>query len=219
VFVTLVFLAGLMAVIAWWLVKQTINVEPWEAQLPFARGSAWSLPLEKTGLWVLLAVITSLFCLLVSAYAMRMHHHGDWRSLPEPGLLWVNTGLLILSSVFMQRARNAAEREALVDVRAGLNAGGVFALAFMIGQLLAWRQLNASGYFIASNPANAFFYMITGLHGLHLLGGLVAWGRSLARVWRGAEAAEVRLGVELCTTYWHFLLVVWLVLFGLMLST
>ena len=61
-------------------------------------------------------------------------------------------------------------------------------------------------------------YLITGLHGLHLLGGLVAWGRTIAKLWRGFEVAQVRLSVELCTAYWHFLLVVWLVLFGLLFS-
>ena len=75
------------------------------------------------------------------------------------------------------------------------------------------------GYFAKTNPANAFFYLITGLHGLHLLGGLVAWGWTSAKVWRGFDIARVRLSVELCTVYWHFLLVVWLVLFALLLFT
>ena len=71
----------------------------------------------------------------------------------------------------------------------------------------------------STNPANGFFYLITGLHGLHLLGGLVAWGRTSDKVWRGFEPAQVRLSVELCAVYWHFLLVVWLVLFALLLLT
>jgi cytochrome c oxidase subunit 3 len=85
-----------------------------------------------------------------------------------------------------------------------------------VGQLLAWQQLRAAGYFVTSNPANSFFYMITAAHGLHLMGGLVALGRTTAKVWRGAEMAQVRLSVELCTIYWHFLLLVWLVLLGLL---
>ena len=70
------------------------------------------------------------------------------------------------------------------------------------------------GLFSAANPANAFFYLLTALHGLHLLGGLVAWGSTTAKVWRGVDVGDVRLSVELCTVYWHFLLLVWLVLFG-----
>ena len=80
-------------------------------------------------------------------------------------------------------------------------------------------QFHAQPNFMASNPANAFFYLLTALHGLHLLGGLWVWGRTTTRVWEGTKVSEVRLSVELCTVYWHFLLLVWLALFGLLLST
>ena len=219
--ITLIFLAGLMGLVVWWLVKQTINVKPWVADGALAEDvypHVLSQPKEKTGLWVFLAVVTSVFCLFISAYAMRMKL-GDWRPLPEPDLLWLNTGVLVLSSVALQWARLAAKRGRIDSVRLGLHATGVLTLAFMAGQLLAWQQLYELGFFLTSNPANAFFYLITGLHGLHLLGGLVAWGRTTARVWRGSDATQVRLSVELCAVYWHFLLIVWLVLFGLMLST
>ena len=79
-----------------------------------------------------------------------------------------------------------------------------------------WQQLNVAGYFLASNPANAFFYLITAAHGLHLIGGLVALGRTTARMWLGVEMIQLRLSVELCAIYWHFLLLVWLVLLGLL---
>ena len=82
-----------------------------------------------------------------------------------------------------------------------------------------WQQLSASGYFLTSNPANAYFYLITALHGVHLLGGLWVWARATGRVWRGTELGEARLSVELCTVYWHYLLLVWLVLFTLLLTT
>ena len=76
-----------------------------------------------------------------------------------------------------------------------------------------------AGYFAATNPANAFFYLITMLHGLHLLGGLIAWSRTITNLWDGAEPAEVSLIVNLCAIYWHFLLVVWLAFFYLLLFT
>ena len=111
----------------------------------------------------------------------------------------------------------------LVDGRklriAGLLAGGVLALAFLIGQYFVWRQLESLGYFVDSNPSNSFFYLITGLHGLHLAGGLIAWLRASFRLWRGADLARIRMSVELCTVYWHFLLLVWLVMFSLLLVT
>jgi cytochrome c oxidase subunit 3 len=167
---------------------------------------------------VFLAVATSLFALLISAYFMRMMGE-DWTALAVPRVLWLNTVLLLLSSVAMQWTRTAAQRGQMDGVRIGLIAGGVFSFSFLAGQLWAWQQLNASGYFLAANPANAFFYLLTALHGLHLLGGLWVWGKTTAKVWRGVDVREVRLSVELCTTYWHYLLLVWLVLFALLSST
>ena len=138
--ITLIFLAGLVGVVVWWLVKQTINVKPWVAEGVPAEDAfivkALSQPKAKIGLWVFLAVITSVFCLFVSAYAMRMKL-GDWRPLPEPDLLWLNTGLLILSSVALQWAYLAAKQERINSVRVGLYAAGVFTFAFIAGQLLA----------------------------------------------------------------------------------
>jgi cytochrome c oxidase subunit 3 len=110
----------------------------------------------------------------------------------------------------------AARRNDVDGVIIGLLVGGMSAVIFLVGQLLAWQQLNVAGYFVASNPANSFFYLITAAHGLHLMGGLVALGRTTAKVWRGGEVARMRLSVELCAIYWHFLLLVWLVLLGLL---
>ena len=95
-------------------------------------------------------------------------------------------------------------------------AGG-FSFGFVLGQVWVWNILIDSGYFAAANPANAFFYLLTGLHGTHLLGGLVAWGRLIVKEGNGVETVKMVESVELCTIYWHFLLVVWVVFFGLLL--
>ncbi len=196
--------------------------KPWETVQGAIGGvdssAAFILPAAKVGLRVFLVVASVVFTLLVIAYADRTAHP-RWRPLPEPGLLWLNTALLILSSVALQWARNGAARGHMNGVRNGLHVGGGLAFAFLAGQLMAWQQLADLGYFAATNPANAFFYLLTALHGVHLLGGLVAWWRSTARVWRGAEIAELRLGVELCAVYWHYLLLVWLGLFALLMFT
>lgn len=164
---------------------------------------------------VFLAVVGSLFALFISAYSMRMELI-DWRSMPVPKLLWFNTGVLIVSSAALQWAQVAARRDDGDNVLIGLLAGGVSAVVFVIGQLLAWQQLNVAGYFLTANPANAFFYLITAVHGLHVLGGLAALGRTIAKAWRGVEVSRLRLSVELCTMYWHFLLLVWLILLALL---
>lgn len=101
----------------------------------------------------------------------------------------------------------------------GLCGGGVFAIAFLTGQVWVWQQFVAWGYFVASNPANSFFYLLTGVHGLHLLGGLIAWGITVVKFLRHVPLPQLRVSVELCTTYWHYLLGLWFVLFALLTST
>ena len=210
-----------MAVVVWWLVRQTLNIKPWveQKQLTGAHGGhGLSLPPLKVGLGVFMAVATSLFALSISAYLMRKEGV-DWRPLALPMVLWFNTAMLVLASVLFQRACNAAGSGRIRGVRFGLLAGGGFTLVFLAGQLLAWRELSAAGYYLTTNPANAFFYMLTALHGLHLLGGLWVWAKTALKLQHGAALDEVRLNVELCAVYWHFLLVIWLVLFGLLLFT
>ena len=217
----LLVMVAIMATVVWWLFRQTINVTPWIAERPIESASgdgAWSVPPVKVGLGVFLAVATSLFALLISAYYMRMAGQ-DWTTLAVPDGLWLNTGALILSSVAMQWARVAARRGRMDRVSTGLIAAGVFTFCFLAGQLWVWQQLNASGYFVAANPANAFFYLLTAVHGLHLLGGLWVWGKTTAKAGRGGAVGEIRLSVELCTVYWHYLLLVWVALFALLLTT
>lgn len=198
-----------------------LTAKPWvtaQARVDdFHLGGTFALPAAKLGLRVFLAVVTVLFLLLIMAYGSRMEFE-DWRPTPQLSLLWLNTAMLVLSSFAMQGAQIAARRGEIDGVWIGLVAGGVFAVAFLGGQILAWRQLNMLVAFDITNPAIGFFFLITALHGLHLLGGLVAWGRTTAKVWRGFDVVHVRLSVELCTVYWHFLLLVWLVLFGLLFS-
>ena len=90
---------------------------------------------------------------------------------------------------------------------------------FLLGQLIVWKQLIDLGHFMSTNPSNAYFYLFTTLHGLHLIGGLVYWNITLKKVLipHEVEVKKTQQSIELCGIYWHFLLIVWLVLFGLML--
>ena len=217
----LVFLAIIMATVIGWLLRQTLNTQPWEANDPLenqpGRGVISTDP-AKIGLFSFIAVVTSLFALFLSAYMMRMRL-GDWRPVDEPDLLWLNTAVLVLASVAFQLTRGAARRGRPVTIKVGLLVGGACTTLFLFGQLMAWQQLYASGFFMTGNPANSFFYLLTALHGLHLLGGMWVWGRTTLRILTGADAESVRLSVELCTVYWHYLLLVWIGLFALLLST
>jgi cytochrome c oxidase subunit III len=214
----ILFMAVIAAIVGWWLSQQRLTAKPWLEEGPisdFPGTGAMTLPAAKIGLGVFLAVVGSLFTLFISAYSMRMNMV-DWRALPVPRLLWFNTGVLVLSSVALQWGYMAARRNDMDGVVFGLLVGAASAVTFLVGQLLAWQQLNVAGYFLESNPANSFFYLITAAHGLHVMGGLVAVGRTTAKVGRGAEMTQLRLSVELCATYWHFLLLVWLDLLGLL---
>ncbi len=213
------------AILVWVFLMRRLRTKPWIEKGPIElEDGASGVPAERVGLWVFLAVVTSLFSLFLVMYSERSTYP-DWRSLPVPQLLWINTMFLVLGSIAFQRARGAAKREDLAGVKVNLTAGGFTTIVFLIGQILAWRQLSASGYFLATNPANTFFYLITGLHGLHLLGGLWVWARTTSRVWQGLESldvtqiAAVRLSVQLCSVYWHYLLLLWLVLFYLLSSS
>ena len=207
----------------WWLFARQLTARPWEAmQRTFddaQDGTALAAAPARVGLWILMAVITSFFGLFISAYGMRMML-ADWQPLSDPLLLWVNTLLLALSSLAFQWTRHNAKLGDPGRVKTGLAAAGFFAFAFLAGQWLAWGQLADSGQYVSSNAATAFFYLLTALHGVHLLGGLAVWCRTTARMWRGdSPLGAIRLSVELCTVYWHYLLLVWLALFGLLLTT
>jgi len=223
-----------IGVIIWFLLIRKLNTRSWErhgssVHVRSARGDVGEVevPPARIALWVFLAVITSLFGLFISAYFIRMGHghgamHGisDWHSVNKPPILWFNTAMLILSSVTMQAARHAVGSKDRTRVMRFLFAGGVFAVLFIAGQLVAWYELRGSGYGLTSGPASAFFYVLTGVHGLHLLGGLAVWLKTMVRMrTRAVELIEVRLSIELCTVYWHYLLLVWLVMFALLLST
>lgn len=217
-------IALVSAILVWFFLVRYLTARPWLASGETGYTpdiEAIDKPAKKVALYCFLAVISSLFALFVTAYVMRMdpHHGGDWSSIPKPGILWVNTLLLVLSSITMQWARFTSGRAPAKHLNLALSLGGLFTLAFLAGQLQAWDQLHASSYFQPGNPALAFFYLLTGVHGLHLLGGLYVWGRVLNRVLRGAAVEDIRLSVELCTVYWHYLLLVWLILFGLLIST
>lgn len=216
--VILVFLLVIAGIAGWWLSHQRLMSKPWLEQGSigdFIGSEQSAMPTAKIGMGVFLAVVGCLFALFTSAYFMRMAL-SDWQPLPIPRLLWFNTAVLVLSSIALQVALVASRKGQLDTVRLGLATGGLTAIAFLIGQLFAWRALAADGYLLAGNPANSFFYLITGLHGLHIVGGLIGLGRTSYRAWTTTRTDTLSLGVELCAMYWHFLLFIWLALFVLL---
>lgn len=166
-----------------------------------------------TGLWVFIGVASTLFALFLVAYGMRMDS-GDWSPLAMPWQLWLSSALLLAASIALQGSSHAARAGDWDRARPLLWAGGAFALAFLGSQWWAWRSLDAARVMPAGNPAASFFYLLTAMHALHLLGGLAAWAVTAQLAWERADAARVALRIALCARYWHFLLLLWAVLFG-----
>ena len=222
------FIAMLTAITVWWLLIQRLKDKPWLKQgvVPTSQETVTSSA-PKVGLWVFLAVVSSLFGLFASAYTMRMGGHSglvSWQRLDEPSVLWINTLVLVLASGAMQIARNRIDGDDFKGGRSYFLGAGVLTVAFLLGQVLAWLQLRAAGIG-PDSPAFSFFVLLTATHGLHLIGGLWVLGRTTARIFRSVDPSAVvtrsriRLSVQLCTTYWHWLLLVWLGVFALLLST
>lgn len=197
----------------------TLTELPWLANTgPVAVNPLASTSPKKVALVVFLGVVSSIFFLFIAAYLIRMSY-GDWRPLKDSDILWLNTIVLVASSIAFQLARNAAGREQRQKTLQYLSLAGLLTLVFLSGQLWVWQQINSDVTGILVNPASAFFYLLTGIHGLHLIGGLYVWLRTVIRISFGYNAVAVKLSVELCSVYWHYLLLVWLLLFGLLLAT
>ena len=202
---------------------QLLTEKPWEKDQIEAdnehKGQTLSLTKHKLGLRTIMAASTVLFSLFIVAYSDRMLV-SDWKNMPEPWLLWLNTSILVLSSFIFHKTAKYAEKDIYDKTKNGLYFIGFLAYSFLIGQLIVWYKLLNIGYYATSNVANAFFYLFTTIHGLHIIGGIYFWGKTTSKfVKRSLRKEEINNLIDICAIYWHFLLVVWLVLFGLMLSS
>ena len=225
---TAMVIAMLTAIAAWWLLVQRLKEKPWaeQGEVPTSTDVLPSAP--RVGLWVFLAVVSSLFGLFASAYVMRMGHGNPgglapWERLDEPGILWLNTLVLLFTSGAMQIAQTRGERGDERGLRAHFTGAGLLTVVFLVGQVIAWEMV-ADTQAVAGNPAFSFFVLLTAVHGLHLLGGLVVLGRTSFALWRAPgndllARARIRTSVQLCALYWHWLLLIWLGVFALLLTT
>lgn len=147
---------------------------------------------SQVALWGVLATVAMLFAAFASAYLVRQGG-GDWHRVTLPGILWANTLVLAASSGTIELARRRP---------VWIGASAALAVLFLAGQLWAWWQLAAAGIYLPTNPHASFFYIMTGLHGAHLLGGVVL----LVVAWATRRAGTM----DCAATYWHFLGLVWL---------
>ena len=195
--------------------------QPWIADTgpvaPALSSAQISLNSRRSALKVLLSVVSIFFMLMIVAYGGRMLYQ-DWQPTPQISLLWANTGLLLLSSLCLQAALMWARADNVKWVRTALVAAGVLTVLFLIGQLMAWQQLTSMVLGDFSNPSVGFFFMITGIHGLHMAGGMVALVRAISRAFSQPDVRAMEHNVSNCALYWHYLLGVWLVVFCLLFT-
>jgi cytochrome c oxidase subunit III len=166
--------------------------------------------LREIGLWMFLGTLVMLFAAFTSALVVR-RSGTDWRGVDLPPILWVNTLVLMASSVALESAR----RKGLLAPRAasrGVSLTCGLALTFFVGQVVAWRQLVRAGVFLPSNPASSFFYILTGLHGLHLLAAFGFLLYLLLKTMRGRDSEQWPYLANMVATFWHFLGGVWVYL-------
>jgi cytochrome c oxidase subunit III len=168
-----------------------------------------------TGMTVALGGVLMFFMALVSAYIVRKGFpNSDWRSLNVPRILWLNTAILLASSVTLEFSRRRRARGDEEGFRHCWGVTAILGLFFIAGQAIAWKQLAAAGVYLATNPSSSFFYVFTGAHALHLLGGICGLITIMLRDTRLLARATA---VEVVATYWHFMDGLWVFLFLLLL--
>src|SRR5579871_2573686 len=177
---------------------------------PDGRGA--SRRASMTGLMVLLAATTMAFAAFTSAFVVRRGESTDWVNLQLPPILWVNSSILVASSLLLEAARHSLRTGRRTRFNSYWTAATLLGALFLVGQVFAWRQLQAQGIFVATNPASSFFYLLSAAHGLHIFGGLAAL------VYVDVQALTLRLGpgkrtaADVSAVFWHFVDGLWLYL-------
>ena len=170
----------------------------------------------QLGMWFALAGIVMLFAGFTSAMVVRRGMAFDWVSIAVPRLLWVNTGILLISSLTLEFSRRALSQHAILNFIRWLAATVGLGVAFLTGQLVVWRELAARGVYLATNPSSSFFYVLTAAHGVHLLGGVLALGYVAIHARRIARGRDRRAPLDVTAIYWHFMDALWIYIFFLL---
>jgi cytochrome c oxidase subunit III len=186
------------------------------------RSAPAPLPMGRLGMRLLLLTLGMLFAATLSGYlAIR----GEAPTWPPPGVpalpatLWISTVIIVLSSVTAQWALRGIRAGRQAPLRNGLLLTLLLGVAFLVSQSVNWFSLVAVNFTAKTNLYGFLFYLLTGLHAAHVIGGLAPLGLVTGRAWRGAYTSATRSGVEYTVTYWHFLDVVWVILFAVLTVT
>jgi cytochrome c oxidase subunit 3 len=168
-----------------------------------------------TGIAVAIVSILMFFMALVSAFVVRRGSSADWISFHFPLIVWVNTAILLTSSITLEVARRRLVISESSAFRKWWSITTFLGVLFLVGQLVAWRQLARQGVYLASNPASSFFYIFTGAHALHVLGGVAALLFVALRNFDRSKVSPMT-AVRVTSYYWHFLDSLWIFLAALL---
>jgi cytochrome c oxidase subunit 3 len=168
---------------------------------------------KKFAMWLFLVSVVMVFASLTSAYLVR-RAEGNWVEFELPPIFWISTIVLLVSSVTMHMAVRSARRDQLTNVKIWLSVTFLLGVAFLIFQFYGWIYLvNINVFFVGNNVAGSFLYVLTGLHGLHIISAVVYLAWVLWATFRLKVHSQSLLNIELCATFWHFLDGLWLYLF------
>ncbi|HZY78812.1 MAG TPA: cytochrome c oxidase subunit 3 [Cyclobacteriaceae bacterium] len=173
---------------------------------------------KKFGMWLFIGSVVMLFASLTSAYIVRQAE-GNWTYFELPSMFYLTTVVILLSSVTMQWAYFAAKKDNYTTVRLMMALTFVLGLVFLVGQFYGWKDLVLAHVYLVGNPSGSFVYVITGLHGLHIISAVIYVLIVLAAVMRTKVHSGMLARLEMCATYWHFLGGLWLYLFVFLLLT
>jgi cytochrome c oxidase subunit 3 len=166
----------------------------------------------RTGMWMAFVAIVMLFAAFTSALVVRKGGSNDWIPIRLPRILYLNTAVLVASSLALESSRRYLEGGWAERFRTWLYATAALGVAFIGGQLYAWRELAAQGVYLSTNPSSSFFYVLTAAHGLHLLGGIVALFYLVTRAAQLADGTKRRVALDVTALYWHFMDGLWIYL-------
>jgi cytochrome c oxidase subunit 3 len=173
--------------------------------------SSFPVSARQIATWLLMTGIAMLFAGLTSAYIV-LRGVPTWEKIPLPPQVWVNTLILLASSLTLELARRSVKADKVAALRQWLVITAVLGIAFVSGQILLWREMTASGVLLSSTLHSSFFYVLSGIHALHILGGLTALAMVSVKAWSGKLSSISFEPLRLCATYWHFMGGVWLYL-------
>jgi cytochrome c oxidase subunit III len=164
------------------------------------------------GLVILLVSTFVVFSALLIAFLARRAMGDDWISMHKPHLLWVNTAVLILSSIVLDKSRRALKARDRSHFNLWWTTATALGGVFLVGQLVVWNQLRAAGIYVATNPSSSFFYVLTAVHAAHLIGGMTALIWVDVQAWRLQLGPAKRTAIDICAIFWHYLDGLWLIL-------